>query len=292
MPRPKGCKCGVLKEGEVCPVHGDPEQTSISVETTPIEPAAPAEAETAPAGEKAAKPRRPKSRAKRRRDPRPSPKRTSATAVPKGPNDGQLEDMLRKMLKMCSVPMRLRCDFCADHMLDTADQAAAAAIKDKDLRDALVFLYTQWDRYAGVGVLAMWLGVPVLHHLAPAPVYRLAAPVVGLPPRGVTASAHAHTNGHGPAPEPEPMVTGLEGLDLEQLAGMAEAMGIKIDLPADILGVADEPTADSAPSPPDSEADSAEPAEISDSEFFAESPESPVPPEAEAPLPGADPDAI
>lgn len=188
---------------------------------------------------------------RRRRDPAPR----VATASPSGkrrrvankPQDDELETMLRTILKTASLPMRLKCDFCADYMAAQAAVTANRAIQDPDLRNALVFVWDQWNAYAGYGVLVAWMGVPMLHHLAPDFIYRGVAPLVGMPPRTASTPAGAATgHRHAPAangtsppapPPPEPTFPAampfgfpdLANVDTDQLVGMARSMGIEID---------------------------------------------------------------
>lgn len=146
------------------------------------------------------------------------------------PTDEQLEQALRGVLKLCSAPMRLRCDYCADHMQRTAAATAAAAITDPEVRKIIVWIWTNLRLDTSAPLIAFF-GIPVLHHLAPMFVYRMAAPLLGMPPRG----EHRHTPGAAfemPAATPEngaaPGAGLFAGLDTDQLLATAQAMGVEV----------------------------------------------------------------
>lgn len=263
MPRPKGCTCGV--RSTPCPIH--PDRVKAGAEMGGTEPNSGRSAGAEPASGASATSARPAS-GKRRRDPPPRPagRPTSGSSGGKRrrqyekPTDEQLEDGLRKALKVCSAGMRFKCDYCATHMERQAAATARRMIEDQDLRDVAEKIYVWCDQYAGASHLFMFLAVPVIHHLAPGFVYRSAAPIVGvmsgagpMPPR---QRGHVHhmppvpaaPAASAPAAPPEPPGGGAPpadpfaaaaamfgDMDMEQLLAAAGAAGIdfnKLDLSA------------------------------------------------------------
>lgn len=155
--------------------------------------------------------------------------------------------MCRKLAKLPAIPMRLvvHCGYCADHFQHTAPIVAAELVDqardDQDLHGMLVWMHSNWRRMAWAGTLGMWAGVPLLHHVAPRPVYEAVAPLAGMPPK--PGGSHRH----GPTPESSAMsgtppvmpdlsamatnggMPDLSTLDPEQLMRMAASMGVEID---------------------------------------------------------------
>lgn len=189
---------------------------------------------------------------RRRRDPKPRPRTSSTPRKPKhtGPTDDQLESMLRKIAVAPAIPMGLwfHCDYCVTHFAvqgpATAHQLVELSTEYPELREVIVGFWQGWQKYAWTGLIAGYLGIPLAHHLAPAGVYRLVAPLAGMPPRDDTPSGgrpHRHGgNGHEPAggaPMPPPPATTdptpYAGLDTDQLLQTARAFGI--ELPPDEL---------------------------------------------------------
>lgn len=182
---------------------------------------------------------------------------------------------------MLTVPMRFKCDYCANYMTDRAAYTAAKAIEDDDIRAAIAGIYEQWDRYAGAGVLVAFFGVPMMHHLAPDFIYRNTAPLMGLPPRAAApAPAHAHPHPPATPPAPEPVVEPADvppagmppgamgmfaGMDLDQLVKMGESMGVDfsamgIDLSAlDTVRANGSTTTPESPEPAEAEPEPEEP---------------------------------
>jgi hypothetical protein len=181
--------------------------------------------------------------------------------------------MVRRIAVAPAIPamLWLHCDFCANHFRESAGPLAAELVAvsrdDKDLRELLEWMHTGWRRYAWAGMLLSWVGVPLVHHAAPGPVYRVAGPLMGMPPR------HDHTHSvrpdawamppaaAEPATEYEPagpseIVDGvvvvppadlpfaqmLAGMHVSDLFGMAAGLGIQ--LPGDILAAAGTLTGD------------------------------------------------
>lgn len=206
--------------------------------------------------------------ARRRRDPKPKPRARPRAAGKVGPSDEQLEKMLRKVAIAPSVPMKMwvHCDYCTMHFVtqgpEVARQLVVLSGEYPELREMLEALWGSWEKYMWAGLLVGWLGVPVMHHLAPAGIYNALAPLAAMPPRGDTpapAPVHAHPASNGaepataaPAADPADLLAGspLAGMDVDEILSMAEQMGMEV--PAEILAAlgklpADEPE----PSPPD-----------------------------------------
>jgi ribosomal protein L12E/L44/L45/RPP1/RPP2 len=210
---------------------------------------APASDPSPPAGSEPAAPPppSPSSGRRRRRDPKPRPRTSPQARKPKlgGPSDEQLESMLRKIAVAPAIPMGLwfHCDFCVTHFAvqgpQTARQLVELSTEYPELREVIVGFWQGWQKYAWTGLIAGYLGIPLAHHLAPAGVYRLIAPLAGMPPRDDAPSGgrpHTHeANGHQPAgpppaaPAPEPAGGNpYEGLDTDQLLQTARAFGIEL----------------------------------------------------------------
>ncbi len=218
--------------------------------------------------------------ARRRRDPRPKPRAGSRPrAVKSGPSDEQLEKMLRKVAIAPSIPMKMwvHCDYCTMHFVtqgpEVARQLVELSADYPELREMLEALWSSWEKYMWAGVLAGWLGIPLMHHLAPAGVYGALAPLAGMPPRTPAAApTHAHapaSNGAAPPPEPEPATasddllagTPLAGLDTDEILAMADQFGLEV--PPEILaalGKLPDTDADTAPPTEPTEPESDEPA--------------------------------
>lgn len=135
-----------------------------------------------------------KGRRRARRGPDPAPRQQapaagSSGATPDKVTDQQLTDMLAEMLCFPAVPAKLflHCDFCAAHFADSGGPAAVELVRmaqtSPGLRRSLTTMYGVYRTLMAGGVLGLYVGRPLLHHLAPAPVLALAGPVVGVPPR-------------------------------------------------------------------------------------------------------------
>lgn len=178
----------------------------------------------------------------KRPDPPPRVHKPKGNPRRPGPTDEQLEAMVRKIAKTPAIPagLWLHCDYCANHFNESAGPLAAELVarshEDQDLRDILVWLYTGWAKYAWAGMFIAWLGVPLLHHLAPGPVYQVAAPLMGMPPREQPRHVHRMppappapvyqeppSNGEVPTPSP------FAGMELADILGTATALGIDLD---------------------------------------------------------------
>jgi hypothetical protein len=130
----------------------------------------------------------------------------------------------------------VKCDFCAAHFATTGPTAAEKLVElsheHQALRNTLEWVQRYADEVAWAGVLTLYAGVPIAHHLAPEFVYRylVMIPGVGLPPR---APAHTHANGSAAATPEGEAFNPLAGLDLETVIRMAEGMGMTI--PPEVL---------------------------------------------------------
>jgi hypothetical protein len=60
------------------------------------------------------------------------------------------------------------------------------------LRGLLEKMYQSWTAVTYGAVLAAYVGKPLLHHAAPAPILDTAGPFLGVPPRQAHAPSHAH----------------------------------------------------------------------------------------------------
>ena len=141
--------------------------------------------------------------------------------------------MVRKIAKAPAIPAQLwlRCDYCAAHYRNTAGPLSVALIDaahdDRDLHDILQWCWKSWHRYAWAGLLGSWMGVPIIHHLAPDFVYRVAGPLAGMPPRG-QPQAHFHATPDEVFETPAAPGGPFAGLDIDQLLKTAQAFGIQI----------------------------------------------------------------
>lgn len=178
--------------------------------------------------------------AKGEEGPRKPPK------IPKaGITDDKLVEFYSKIAVAPSVPMLLLadCEFCASHFTKTGPAAAVQLVTmSKDnapLRAVLESGYAALTKGMWAGVLLMYAGVPIAHHLAPDNVYRALAFFNVLPDKGEVTTFHdSHTR---TAPEtfpnatadeddePEEPFTGFEGADTDQLMQMAKGFGIELD---------------------------------------------------------------
>lgn len=200
-----------------------------------------AEAPPQPARETGEAPRKP------RKDPKPRSRKKPRVAA-LGPDDEQLEAMCRKIAVAPAIPAKLvlGCDYCARHFQITGPILAAELVQashdDPTLRGLLESLYSNWRKYAILGMAASYAGIPVAHHLLPEIMYRAVAPIVGMPPRAPRPH-QAHTPGPivpPPPPAPAPAVpqanggppdfpdTPFAGLDLDQLLAIAAQYGIEL----------------------------------------------------------------
>jgi hypothetical protein len=174
-------------------------------------------------------------------DPRPGGEgkkpATKRKAGKKVYSDEQLTQTFAQIASAPAIPMALfvHCDFCAAHFATTGPVAAAKLVElsheHGPLRNVLEFVQRYADEVAWAGILTMYAGVPIAHHLAPEFVYRYlrAIPGINLPPRDMPTHAHA---GNGASPEGEPF-NPLAGLDLETVLNMAQSMGVEV--PPEVL---------------------------------------------------------
>jgi hypothetical protein len=163
---------------------------------------------------------------RRKREPKgdPQPRATKGATPPpaatKGVSDAQLTEALSEMLCFPAIPMAMvfHCDYCAAHFAATGGPAATELVRlsqtSAGLRSALERIYGIYKVLMTGGILAMYAGKPLIHHLAPADALALAGPLLGIPPRpnmvnhaGVY-TAPVHSNGDGPA---HPADTASEG---------------------------------------------------------------------------------
>jgi transposase-like protein len=170
--------------------------------------------------------------------PDPEPRTRRRRPGKRQATDEELEAMVRKIAKAPAIPaaLWLHCDYCANHYRTSAGPLASALVDaaqdDKDLYDILQWLHKSWHRYAWAGLLVSWTGVPLVHHLAPQPIFRVAGPLMGMPPRAGQNGRTAHTH---PAPIREDTVIipadaggPFAGLDTEQLLKTARAFGLQV----------------------------------------------------------------
>jgi hypothetical protein len=183
----------------------------------------------------------------RKRKPDPTPGGGTSTAatdgkpkttpkVPKpGITDEKLVDFYSKVASAPAVPMLLlaHCQFCAAHFNRTGPTAAVQLVtmskENASLRSLLENGYDVITRGAWAGVLLMYAGVPLAHHLAPDNLYNVLAFFNVLPDRNEVEEFHAGHAHDEPEDAAEPVVTGLEDVDIDQLARMAEGFGIRLD---------------------------------------------------------------
>ena len=147
--------------------------------------------------------------------------------------DEQLASFWAKVAVAPAVPMGIwvGCDFCASHFVKTGPNSARKLVEmshdEPALRKVLEGIYGYAQEFAWGAILLAYFGIPVAHHLAPDMIYKWLQMPLGLPPRGQVAQTHQHApadNGFVPPPMP------FAGMDLDSLMGMAQSMGIKIDL--------------------------------------------------------------
>jgi hypothetical protein len=203
-------------------------------------------------------------------DPTPGGSGTARKSPPKPhkprATDEQLASLFAKIASAPAVPMLMwfHCEFCATHFASTGPEAATKLVElSQDhpaLRSVMETAYRYYDQAAWAGILGVWLGVPMLHHLAPDAIYsgaRIFAP--SLPPRDEQhvhtpeAASRAEGNGNGHAPTPPDVIqTPFGMMDTDQLIRMAESFGISIDLTDNepvIDGTIADEYADSTPTP-------------------------------------------
>lgn len=212
---------------------------------------------------------------KTRTDPAP---RSRRRARPLEPSDDQLVSMLTKVAVAPAVPMAawVHCTYCAGHFAEQGPKAAVALVElsedQPELRKILVWMHSEWAKAAWAGLLVAWLGVPLMHHLAPVGIYRWVAPVLNMPAREAPSHQHAPSSSPSPAMPWQAADNGgagnpFAGLDMDQLLATARSMGIELpDLgsifpvdaavsepaePADAPEGAETETADSASADPD-----------------------------------------
>lgn len=242
-------------------------------------------ADSSPPRERPSADTKPPLTARRPRDPIPG-KRGRQAEIPsvKTVTEQQLVSMLTKIAVAPAVPagLWLRCDYCASHFVvngpNVAVQLVALAEDHPELKELLVWVHNEWEKAAWAGLLATWLGVPILHHLSPDFVYRVVAPLAGMPPR-VGSSSHTAHKGEAAsgassaprngsyaappqesqpapqsAPEEPPIPAGLGiladqlgGMDLDQLLAMAQQMGIPLDIDPNIMADAFKQASQAAP---------------------------------------------
>lgn len=164
--------------------------------------------------------------------------------------------MLTKVAVAPAIPMAawFHCEFCAAHFATRGPAAAEQLVKlasdYPDLREMLDWLHREWEKAMWAGVLASWIGVPLVHHLTPDTLYSAVGPFLGMPPRATTqrATPHQHppapkqSNGSQPAapPAPEPAAPPAGPFD-ELFAGMnpdeliATAKQFGIEVPPEVL---------------------------------------------------------
>jgi hypothetical protein len=172
--------------------------------------------------------------------------------------DEQLLSWASKVAVAPAVPMALvfHCDYCAAHFANTGPDAAKKLIElshgSPALRTVLESINGHMQEAMWAGILATWLGVPLLHHAAPDGLYRFAVMLLGMPARGVSyadpsMNGHSHASG-APAPESQP--TPFAGMDVDQLLHMAESFGINVEMPDFVPPIPDAEVVTDAPTEP------------------------------------------
>ena len=171
----------------------------------------------------------------RKPDPTPGGGRRRTRAQKVEISDDDLTGTFAMIASAPAIPMAawVHCDYCALHFAVQAPKAAQQLVvlsqENPALRKVMVAVHTYLSELAWAGILGMYLGVPVMHHLAPDRVYNVAAPVLKMPPRGHTHAPNA------PGATPGGDGTPFDHLDTDSLVKMAESMGMHVD-PSDIVG--------------------------------------------------------
>jgi hypothetical protein len=164
-----------------------------------------------------------------------TPKGSKTKKTPQEASDEQLTNLFAKAGSAPAIPMMLwvGCDFCADHFATNGPKAAAQLVElSKDhpaLRSVMNTVWRTWDEVAWSAILLTWVGVPLVHHVAPARVRAAVGPFMGIPRDG---QPWTPTHTHEPSQNgdtPPPMDTPFGNLDISQLLATAEAFGIKVD---------------------------------------------------------------
>lgn len=193
--------------------------------------------------------------------------------IPELPSDAELERMVAKIAKAPAVPMAtvFHCTYCARHFITAGDPLAVELVEmskdDRDLRDILEWLYSNWRRYAWAGMLVSYVGVPLAHHALPSGMYSLVAPLAGMPPRNASSHEQAHAAPAGTAPPPPPQAATAPpppppqaaepdfsnpfvGLDTDALLATARSFGIEADSIEELMSAATEIFSADAAAPP------------------------------------------
>jgi hypothetical protein len=140
-------------------------------------------------------------------DPKPRnrpPKRKRRPSTP------ELEKVLAELLVLPAIPARaaLHCDYCMMHFLTEGPKAAheLAVLADDNpaLRSLLERVHGAMTAVGWASVIGLYLGKPVLHHLAPEPMLTAVGPVLSIPPRP-EREPHRHGRPHPPATAQEPV---------------------------------------------------------------------------------------
>jgi hypothetical protein len=149
-----------------------------------------------------------RSQHKKRSDPKPGGKHAAKSGPPKA-TTAELESFLAELLVMPAIPVKtlLGCDYCMHHFLTqgplAAHQIAELSTDNPALRRLLERMYVSWTSLTYGAVLAAYIGKPLLHHAAPAPVLEAAGPFLGVPPRAPTRETqHEHVRYKGPNTAP------------------------------------------------------------------------------------------
>lgn len=157
---------------------------------------------------------------KKKPDRKPKVKPQSKPKADK-PTVEQLAAALEIPLALPVVYVRLAtgCDYCANSMRESAPAAARDVAMMAEKNEPLRRLLEWWHAMVTVGVgsqgIAMYAGIPVLHHMAPDPVYNAAGPLLGMPPREPQPGQNGHQHHQpepapaGPAPGPRPAPVGM-----------------------------------------------------------------------------------
>lgn len=172
--------------------------------------------------------------------------------------DDELKDTFGMIMSAPSMIMlipRINCVYCATHFAtrgpDAANKLVELSQENTHLRKMLVVVHTYLTELAWAGVLGVYLGVPIMHHLAPRQVYDPVAPFLKMPARGnANHRDPGHVHANAPGAPAQPGGNPFEHLDTDALMAMAASMGMQVA--PDMMGAnGNEPatTDDRAPAP-------------------------------------------
>ena len=140
----------------------------------------------------------------RRRDPKPriDPQAPPKTEKPR-PTTKQLAQAVEVPLGLIPALVYLRtgCGYCRDEMnrrrAGAAQDLANMAVTNPLARRALEAVYAVVSGVSGTENIGRFVGVPLIHHVAPAPVFEAVAPLLAMPPRTPPQDRHVHATSPG-----------------------------------------------------------------------------------------------